>query len=113
MIPLDLDALQRFFASVEQDAGGCWLWTGRLWKGYARISVCGKTYKAHRFAYAMLVDSSLPDDLLLDHKCRVRPCVNPQHHEPLTSRQNTLRGLADRKRRGVLPLLPGFSLVTS
>lgn len=34
----------------------------------------------------------IPDDLTLDHLCRVRACVNPDHMEPVTIRENALRG---------------------
>jgi hypothetical protein len=110
VIPVELRALRRFFNSVklgppgEHPAGPCWLWTGSLSKGYARITVRGRILKAHRFAYAMLVDPGLRWDLVLDHTCRVRRCVFPGHLEPVTSRQNTLRGVASRRAENVLPL---------
>lgn len=34
----------------------------------------------------------IPDDLQLDHLCRNRLCVNPSHLEPVTCRENVLRG---------------------
>lgn len=47
---------------------------------------------AHRFAYERLV-GLIPEGLQLDHLCRVPYCVNPAHLEPVTSRENTMRGL--------------------
>ncbi|MEU7240240.1 HNH endonuclease signature motif containing protein [Streptomyces sparsogenes] len=46
---------------------------------------------AHRFAYETLV-GPIPEHLQLDHLCRVRHCVNPDHLEPVSSRENTRRG---------------------
>lgn len=46
---------------------------------------------AHRVVYEELV-GPIPDGLMLDHLCRVRHCVNPEHLEPVTNRENVLRG---------------------
>ena len=71
---------------------GCWLWTGLVWpNGYAHFTV-GRTHVyAHRFSYERS-RSPIPAGLSLDHLCRVRCCVNPDHLEPVTQRENTLRG---------------------
>jgi hypothetical protein len=71
--------------------GGCWLWTGVLNRdGYAEIRIEGKYRMAHRVAYEELV-GVIPEGLQLDHLCRVRHCVNPEHLEPVTPRVNNLR----------------------
>lgn len=76
----------------ELDSNGCWIWRLRLDKdGYGQISVQNKTRRAHRVAYEALV-GEIPEGLELDHLCRVRSCVNPEHLEPVTSKENTLRG---------------------
>lgn len=73
--------------------GNCWLWIGRLNSyGYAEIKVDGSPYRmAHRVAYEAWV-APIPEGLQLDHLCRVRHCVNPAHLEPVTNRENTMRG---------------------
>lgn len=67
-----------------------------MWNGYGRIrgSVKGVEYHffAHRRIYEML-RGPVPDDLTLDHLCRVRHCVNPAHLEPVSNRENVLRGV--------------------
>lgn len=77
----------------------CWIWTGATsgGSGYGRIGVGSRsdstrrTVGCHRFAYEALV-GPIPDGLLLDHLCRNRLCANPGHLEPVSSRENTLRG---------------------
>lgn len=65
----------------------CWEWQGRLDpRGYGRYA--GRL--AHRISYELL-RGPIPSGLELDHLCRVRNCVNPDHLEPVTHRENTLR----------------------
>ena len=45
----------------------------------------------HREAY-ILEFGPIPDDLVIDHKCRFTLCVNPYHLEPVTQAENVLRG---------------------
>ena len=86
---------ERFLARMNVDTEtGCWLWTGRLSShgyGECRIKRNGKPIRfAHRVAYYLFV-GPIPEGLQLDHLCRVRHCVNPEHLEPVTSRENILR----------------------
>jgi hypothetical protein len=82
--------MERFWEKVEK-TGGCWNWTAGLnAAGYGMFSD-GKTRLAHRFAYEMVV-GKIPDGLQLDHLCRNRSCVRPDHLEPVTNRENCLRG---------------------
>lgn len=83
--------------SYEVDASGCWLWLGAINSdGYGRMrdprTSYGRMMQAHRFFYEQ-VRSPIPEGLQLDHLCRVRRCVNPEHLEPVTSRENVRRGL--------------------
>lgn len=91
-----LDA--RFWSKVLK-TDGCWLWmAGRFSTGYGNFSVHGRPGMAHRFAYELLV-GPIPEGLELDHLCRLRHCVNPEHLEPVTHWVNLSRGLAWDKTR--------------
>lgn len=90
---------QRIRANVRVTEDGCWEWLGKTrGGGYAVIEIRGgvgraaREHKAaHRVSYQAFI-GSIPDGLQLDHLCRNRRCVNPAHLEPVTARENTLRG---------------------
>lgn len=90
---------ERFWAKVNK-TDTCWLWTASLdTRGYGQFGIRhGKLVRAHRYAYESLAG---PHDagLELDHLCRVRRCVNPDHLEPVTHRTNVLRGVAPVAKR--------------
>lgn len=72
----------------------CWLWTGaKKGRGYGAAYVNGKTTIAHRAVYE-LMKGPIPDGMTLDHLCRNRGCVNPAHLEPVTNKENILRGIS-------------------
>lgn len=86
---------ERIRALSEPDANGCWIWRKRLSNvGYGQIGVRRpegvRTMSAHRVSYEAFV-GPIPDGLVIDHLCRVRACVNPEHLEPVTQRQNVMR----------------------
>lgn len=71
---------------------GCWLWVGRLNDdGYGMMSLSGKQIGAHRASY-ILHKGAIHDGLEIDHLCRVRNCVNPNHLEAVTHAENVKRG---------------------
>lgn len=70
----------------------CWEWTGAIGKwGYGNFHDGKKYCRAHRYSYEHYI-SSIPIGLDLDHLCRNRKCVNPEHLEPVTRQINLLRG---------------------
>jgi hypothetical protein len=84
---------QRFWKKVQK-TDTCWLWTGAVsTHGYGTAWVNGRSLKAHRFSYEA-TRGEIPSGLQLDHLCRVRLCVNPSHLEPVTNRENALRGFS-------------------
>ncbi len=87
---------ERFWMRVDA-SGPCWLWTGAITKsGYGNFRLSGNhgpVVVAHRYAWENLV-GPLEPGIQLDHLCRVRNCVNPDHLEPVTGRTNVLRGMS-------------------
>jgi hypothetical protein len=80
-------------------SSGCWLWPGGLSGGYGHVTyrVDGKRHdaKLHILFYELFVEPVAPG-LLLDHKCRHRPCCNPECLEPVTNQVNVIRGVHGR-----------------
>lgn len=75
---------------------GCWEWTAAQTPGgYASFHVKGLAHAAHRVAY-LLMTGPIPDGLHLDHLCRNKLCVNPDHLEPVTQAENNRRAGAAR-----------------
>lgn len=73
-----------------QITGFCWLWTGRLNdRGYGQVRVGKRNLRAHRAVYAYLVEEP-PEDKVANHLCKVRNCVNPDHVEFVTQRENVM-----------------------
>ncbi len=85
------------YVSINESTG-CWEWTGALDpSGYGAFKDKGKKINAHRWSYEHH-RGTIPEGLQLDHLCRVRKCVNPDHLEPVTGKVNTRRGLAGKLR---------------
>jgi hypothetical protein len=78
------------------DSHGCWLWAGcKNDRGYPQVGVRGRMVYAHRHYYTVHV-GPIPSGLQLDHLCRKRSCVNPDHLEAVTQVENIRRGASTK-----------------
>jgi hypothetical protein len=95
------DVADRFWEKVSKGTPDeCWPWTAgtsgsRAAYGVLGFKVKGRTIHkyAHRIAYELEI-GPIPEGLEIDHLCRNPICVNPAHLEPVTHRENVLRGEA-------------------
>lgn len=86
---------ERFWKRVERRPDGCWQWNGgRSVNGYGActdyLAPPTRTTYAHRLAWRIL-RGEIPDGLQIDHLCRNKLCVNPEHLEPVTQAENLRR----------------------
>jgi len=92
---IGVTVIDRVFAHVSEVLdNNCWLFEGSKDKaGYGKIRrFRGSMCLAHRVMYEELI-GEIPEALVLDHLCRTRNCVNPDHLEPVTQQENIKRGL--------------------
>lgn len=82
--------LDRFRAKVRIQADGCLIWTAATDRnGYGGFRAGSRWVRAHRWYY-QYINGPVPDELVIDHLCRVRSCVNPDHLRAVTFRENQL-----------------------
>lgn len=87
----DLDRLMEKVSRGEYPTD-CWAWTGATTaNGYGRFQMGGVHWMAHRASF-VLAGNEIPDGMQLDHLCRNTTCVNPDHLDVVTPRENTMRG---------------------
>lgn len=84
----------KFWLNILVDEGsGCWEWQGVISNGYGihygKAYIGKQQVSAHRFSWLYFFGEWPPAGLHLDHLCRNKCCVNPNHLEPVTSHENT------------------------
>lgn len=106
-----ITTIERFANKFQiNEETGCWDWitTTNFGYGYYVLHQNGKFYnrRAHRMMYELVTGVPLgTDNLILDHLCTNKACINPKHMELVTNAENVRRGL---KTRGTTPKLPGM-----
>lgn len=89
-------SVKLFDDKILMDKYGCWLWQGYCnEKGYGKFHHRADCSMAHRFSY-VLFKGAIPEGLQIDHLCRTRNCVNPNHLEAVTCQENIRRGTSGK-----------------
>jgi hypothetical protein len=89
-------AVDRFAEKIALTDTGCIEWLAGTIRGYGQFYAGRMSYDetgtmfAHRWSYEYHV-GPIPDGMQLDHLCRNPSCVNPEHLEPVTARENVMR----------------------
>ena len=92
-LPRGSAVIERLMFRTALLANGCWEWRGaKNPKGYGNIRVdsYGPAKSTHRVAYTELV-GPIPNGMEIDHLCRNRACINPQHLEAVDHATNVRR----------------------
>lgn len=111
-INLDNTIYQKFLKRIKIDKNGCWLFTKSVNpKGYATFgySIGRGLYekiRAHRYSFE-IHKGKIPESLVIDHLCRVKNCVNPEHLDAVTQEVNINRGeMRAKQKEKIGHLLP-------
>jgi hypothetical protein len=85
-------------SQVDETLRSCWEWTGaKDQHGYGRFGIRRKNRRAHVVAW-VIENGPISEGLELDHLCRNRSCVRPDHMELVSHRENLIRGDISRPR---------------
>lgn len=77
--------------TIQHSSNGCWIWQGSVdSRGYGQLMSNSIVWRAHRFFYTNLV-REIPPNYQIDHLCKIKLCVNPEHLEAVTQTENIKR----------------------
>jgi len=85
--------LAKLLGRIVHSASGCWEFPSNNGNGYGRLRHCGRMLYAHRVSYELHV-GPVPEGMQIDHLCRNRRCVNPEHLDAVSQAENLQRAAA-------------------
>jgi hypothetical protein len=89
-IPIPKFNHERFLSLIKIDSNSdCWIWNGCKAEIYGKFGIYYKSYYAHRVSYS-LFNGPLTNGMVIDHTCRNKICVNPEHLREVTQQQNAV-----------------------
>jgi hypothetical protein len=92
------DTIMENILSKINKIKSCWIWLGsKSGSGYGRMQRNNKKYFVHRFVYE-IYKGKIPEGYEVDHLCRKRDCVNPEHLEAVTMKENRVRAGNTRRK---------------
>lgn len=89
---ITLRTLKRFFVRIHKKPKSfCWIYKGNVIpNGYGMFSIKNDQLYAHRLSYE-LFKGEIPKGFHIDHLCKRKLCVNPEHLEAVSQRENNRR----------------------
>lgn len=115
-------AIDQFHYKFIRLSNGCWEWKQCSSRnGYGGACLFGKPDYAHRVSWILFNRRNIPKGMMVRHKCKVpyRRCVNPEHLELGTAKQNTADMMEQGRNKYIMPVVkygsnhPGSKLVES
>ena len=106
---------ERLMANCHETDSGCWEWTASCNShGYGQIMIAKTSMGAHRASYTV-AKGPIPEGMQIDHLCRNRKCINPEHLEAVTQQENMRRASEAQTacRRAGHPYTPENTIITS
>jgi hypothetical protein len=93
---------ERFLSKINiNQKNECWEWSGYLTSGYGNIRIGKENFLAHRFSFSLFNDIDISNSII-DHGCKNRSCVNPDHLRVVSQAFNVIensQGIAARNTR--------------
>lgn len=85
---MSFSVIEKRFIKNTKKSKDCIIWKNKTSNGYGRFSVNGFRFLAHRFSY-MIYNGSIEPNKFIHHKCNNKMCVNPEHLQQVTPKENT------------------------